>query len=98
MTGAERIKRQKIKSKVRGQQRVSLHRALQITIGTLAFSLKKGGGGAWGAWNVLSRGEVIWVLTGSFWLLCMSGKQRSKGRTRVMSQASSGMVCPGSWW
>lgn len=45
MTGAERIKRQKIKSKVRGQQRVSLHRALQITIGTLAFSLKKGGGG-----------------------------------------------------
>ena len=45
VTGAERIKRQKIKSKVRGQQRVSLHRALQITIGTLAFSLKKGGGG-----------------------------------------------------
>ena len=44
MTGAERIKRQRIKSKVRGQQRVSLYRALQVTVGTLAFALKKGGG------------------------------------------------------
>ena len=97
VTGAERIKRQRIKSKVRGQQRVRLHRALQITVGTLAFALKKGGGSVGSLeCSEQRRGDLgfnrILLAAVHEW------KAEDKGRTRVMSQASSGMVWPGSWW
>lgn len=39
------MKRRRVKIKVRGQQGAGLHRALQITVGTLDSALEEGGGG-----------------------------------------------------